>query len=116
MKFTASGVANSAAIVRSPSFSRSSSSTTTTNLPARMSSSASSIVANGLVWGVVAAFAIAAIVAVRVCTSARSQALDVLGEHVDLEVDGAPRHEVGERRRLERVWHERDGECIVEQL
>ena len=48
MKFMASGVANCAAIVRSPSFSRSSSSQTTTILPSRMSSSASSIVANGL--------------------------------------------------------------------
>jgi hypothetical protein len=48
MKLTASGVANCAAIVRSPSFSRSSSSTTTTNLPWRMSSIASSIVAKGL--------------------------------------------------------------------
>ena len=52
MKFTASGVANWAAIVRSPSFSRSSSSQTTTILPWRMSSRASSIVANGLrvIW------------------------------------------------------------------
>jgi hypothetical protein len=41
MKLTASGVANCAAIVRSPSFSRSSASTTTTNLPWRMSSIAS---------------------------------------------------------------------------
>ena len=48
MKLTASGVANCAAIVRSPSFSRSSSSTTTTKRPARMSSIASSTVANGL--------------------------------------------------------------------
>ena len=47
MKLTASGVVNCAAIVRSPSFSRSSSSTTTTNLPSRMSSIASSMVANG---------------------------------------------------------------------
>ena len=55
MKFTASGVANCAAIVRSPSFSRSSSSQTTTILPWRMSSSASSIVANGLrVFGLMA--------------------------------------------------------------
>ena len=50
MKLTASGVTNCAAIVRSPSFSRSSSSTTTTNRPARISSIASSIVANGLVF------------------------------------------------------------------
>ena len=48
MKLTASGVANWAAIVRSPSFSRSSSSTTTTKRPARISSIASSTLANGL--------------------------------------------------------------------
>ena len=48
MKLIASGVANWAAIVRSPSFSRSSSSQTTTIRPARMSSIASSMVANGL--------------------------------------------------------------------
>ena len=48
MKLIASGVTNWAAIVRSPSFSRSSSSQTTTILPWRMSSIASSIVANGL--------------------------------------------------------------------
>ena len=47
MKLIASGVANCAASVRSPSFSRSSSSQTTTMRPARISSSASSIVANG---------------------------------------------------------------------
>src|SRR5690606_619333 len=46
MKLTASGVTFSAAMIRSPSFSRSSSSTTTTNLPARMSSMASSMRSN----------------------------------------------------------------------
>src|SRR5271154_1515447 len=46
MKFTASGVQNSAAMVRSPSFSRSSSSTTTTIRPARNAAIASSIFAN----------------------------------------------------------------------
>ena len=55
MKLTASGVTNCAAMVRSPSFSRSSSSTTTTKRPARISSIASSIVANGLVAGSVTA-------------------------------------------------------------
>ena len=49
MKLIASGVANCAASVRSPSFSRSSSSQTTTILPSRISSSARSTVANG-VW------------------------------------------------------------------
>ena len=48
MKLIASGVANWAAIVRSPSFSRSAASTTTTNLPWRMSSIASSTVAKGV--------------------------------------------------------------------
>ena len=47
MKLMASGVIFSAAIVRSPSFSRSASSTTMTSRPARMASSASSMVANG---------------------------------------------------------------------
>src|SRR6266540_798980 len=53
MKLTASGVANWAAMVRSPSFSRSAASTTTMNLPCRTSSSACSIVAKGVsvaVW------------------------------------------------------------------
>ena len=48
MKLTASGVANCAAITRSPSFSRSSPSQTTTMRPRRISSIASSIVENGL--------------------------------------------------------------------
>ena len=53
MKLIASGVANSAASVRSPSFSRSSSSTTTSMRPARISSMASGTVAKGgaLEWG-----------------------------------------------------------------
>jgi hypothetical protein len=50
MKLIASGVANWAAIVRSPSFSRSAASTTTTNLPWRISSIASSIAENGVVF------------------------------------------------------------------
>ena len=49
MKLIASDVTNWAAIVRSPSFSRSSSSQTTTILPSRMSSIACSIVAKGVV-------------------------------------------------------------------
>ena len=49
MKLIFSAVANCAAIVRSPSFSRSSSSQTMTILPSRRSSSASSISANTLV-------------------------------------------------------------------
>ena len=78
MKLIASGVANSAAMVRSPSFSRSGASTTTTNLPARKSSSASSIVAKAAVrsWS-----------SIGLIVLARDEALDVLREDVDLEVD-----------------------------
>jgi len=47
MKLIASGVANWAAIVRSPSFSRFSSSQTTTIRPRRISSIASSMLAKG---------------------------------------------------------------------
>src|SRR3954447_17058618 len=98
MKLIASGVANCAAIVRSPSFSRSGASTTTTNLPWRMSSIASSIVANGVLTGVV-------IVAMRVIvTPGRSpadEALDVLGEHVGFEVHLVAGLERCERRDLE---------------
>ena len=47
MKLIAAGVMHSAAITRSPSFSRSGESTTTTIRPARISSTASSTVANG---------------------------------------------------------------------
>src|SRR6476619_616662 len=49
MKLMASGVTNWAATVRSPSFSRSSSSTTTSMRPARISSIASAMVANRMV-------------------------------------------------------------------
>jgi hypothetical protein len=48
MKLIASGVANWAAMVRSPSFSRFWSSQTTTIRPRRMSSIASSMVAKGV--------------------------------------------------------------------
>ena len=53
MKFTFSSVMSSAAVMRSPSFSRSGSSTTITNFPSRKSSMASSTVA-GLKFSVVA--------------------------------------------------------------
>ena len=86
MKLIASGVANCAASVRSPSFSRCSSSHTTTMRPARISSSASSIVANGV------AFATG-------CPwwsswtgsyAGLQQSLDMLGQHVHLQVDPIP--------------------------
>src|SRR4051794_21093221 len=110
MKLIASGVANWAAMTRSPSFSRSGASTTTTNLPWRMSSIASSIVANGVLTGVV-------IVVTRVIVTAREspadEALDVLGEHVRLEIDLVARLECREGRHLERVRHQRDREAVL---
>src|SRR5436190_3616984 len=73
-KAMASGVAASAAMMRSPSFSRSSSSTTTTISPRPMASMAFSTDANG-------------ILALVLSVPGGQQPLDVLGHHVDLEVD-----------------------------
>src|SRR6266498_2423778 len=100
MKLIASGVANCAAIVRSPSFSRSAASTTTTNLPCRMSSIASSMVANAL----------------RSCTCITSnrirvqKPLDVLRQDVDLQVGPVTGLQAAQRRHLERVLDQRDRE------
>ena len=111
MKLIASGVANWAAIVRSPSFSRSAASTTTTNLPARMSSIASSIVANGLSRD--GARASGAIGPSYPAVTALDEALDVLREHVDLEVHLVAGREPGERGLGERVRDQRDREAVV---
>src|SRR3990172_5135016 len=111
MKLIASGVANWAAIVRSPSFSRSGSSTTTTNLPFLVSSSASSIVANGETsWTEWARAGIAPMVRMSGLETAQEQLLDVLREHVNLEVHGFAGSEAAERRRGERVRDEGDRE------
>src|SRR4051795_13481479 len=98
MKLIASGVTNCAAITRSPSFSRSSSSTTTTILPAAMSSSAASMVANSM--------------SVRL----GNQFLHVLGQDVDLEIDGSPLPRRAERRALEGLRDQRDREPVVADL
>src|ERR671935_1927099 len=112
MKLTASGVANWAAIVRSPSFSRSAASTTTTNLPWRKSSIASSIDANP----VRVAISISRIVTGLIAPGLRDEALDVLREQVDLQVDGVAAAERAERRLGERVRDDRDGESGVVEL
>src|SRR3954453_1079175 len=96
MKLIASGVTNCAAMTRSPSFSRSSSSTTTTILPLAMSSRASSMVAN--------------LISVRLVGN---ELLQVLGENVDLEVDGSPLPRPAERRPLQRLRDQRDREPVV---
>ena len=72
------GVACSAAMMRSPSFSRSSSSTTTTIPPRPIAATASSMLD---------AIGIESATAVGEPRSACEQPLDVLGHHVDLEVD-----------------------------
>src|SRR5215204_4584356 len=106
MKLTASGVANWAAMVRSPSFSRSAASTTTTNLPARTSSIASSIAESA--GSVVAIGAIVSGLAPSTC-----QLLDVLGEDVDLEVDLVARLERAQGGDLERVRDQGDRKGLV---
>src|SRR4051794_11159806 len=117
MKLTASGVTNCAAIVRSPSFSRSSSSTTTTNFPARMSSIASSTVAKTLLGASVlidSSYSAGSELRRR-RRPRREEPLDVLCEHVHLEIDALPRLEQRQGRVGERVRDQRDLECIVEE-
>jgi hypothetical protein len=89
MNATSSGVASSAAKMRSPSFSRSSSSTTTTALPAAMSAIARSMLSSPVTGGGTAR-------AGRSCAPpgapgradpGAQQLLDVLGHDVDLQVD-----------------------------
>src|SRR5436190_20017013 len=99
MKLMASGVMNWAAMTRSPSFSRSSSSTTTTILPAAMSSRASSMVANGI--------------SVRLMDN---ELLHVLGEDINLEIDGSPLPCTTQRRALQRLRDQRDREPVVADL
>ncbi len=100
MKLIASGVANCAASVRSPSFSRSSSSQTTTILPSRMSSIACSIVANG--------------VGRRSGSCLRlHQPLDVLGEDVDLDVHKRTLADLAEICPLERLGDQRHREAVI---
>jgi hypothetical protein len=106
------GVTNCAAAVRSPSFSRSASSTTTTKRPERMSSIASSIVANGEAGvrrGQIRGHARIVALSGKSTVRRTSRGHRLRGSLV------AP-GEVGERRRLERVRHERDGERALGEL
>src|SRR5687768_5073639 len=94
MKLTASGVTFSAAITRSPSFSRSRSSATTTMPPVAMASTAWSTSANA-------------------CSVTGDQLLDVLGHHVDLDVDTRAAAQRPEGRRLRGVGDDCHLEPIV---
>src|SRR4051812_7718680 len=106
MKLIASGVANWAASVRSPSFSRSSSSQTTTMRPARISSSASSTVANGRL---IAQPALRAYLSALSC----DQLLHILGEHIDFQVDGCAGLRAAQRRALEGLGDQGHGKARV---
>src|SRR5690349_1999071 len=112
MKLIASGVANCAAIVRSPSFSRFSSSQTTTIRPRRTSSMASSMVEKGP-----AASASAGVVADSglciVPPKALHEPFRVARDQVDLEVHGIPFGEVPQGRAVEGLRDQRDLEPVV---
>src|SRR3954452_14297920 len=101
MNAIASGVMASAAMMRSPSFSRSASSTTITSSPRAMAATAFSISVNG----------ISVLPLVGGGGGVRGeQAFDVLGEHVDFEVDGIARLLGAERGDGERVGDDGDVE------
>src|SRR4051794_10783496 len=87
-------------MIRSPSFSRSSSSTTTTISPRPMAATASSIGAKPMSGPFLP----------------RQQAFDVLRGDIHLEVDGITGAFVAERRDVRGVWDECDGEAVVEDV
>src|SRR5687768_4664780 len=95
----ASAVAYSAAMMRSPSFSRSSSSTTTTISPRPMAATASSIFANGI-SGVLPG----------------QQALNVFHGDVDFEIDGVAGTLPPERRDRGGVRDDGHGEAVLEDV
>src|SRR6185436_19306862 len=99
MKLIASGVTMSAAMVRSPSFSRSSSSTTITMRPARICSTASGTDRCGLLSGM-----------------RLHQAGDVFGDEVCLDVDTISRLSLAQARRGQGVGDEHDREDMAVNL
>src|SRR3982751_4845666 len=100
MNATSSGVACWAAKIRSPSFSRSSSSTTMTGRPAAMSAIAPSMSLN----------------IVDCPLPVAEKLLHVLGDHVDLEVDRIADRLGSEDGQLERGRDQADGERVGGQL
>src|SRR6266480_2559462 len=95
MNASSSGVASSAAKIRSPSFSRSASSTTTTGRPAAMSATACSMVPNGF------------------SATAAHQLLDVLRDHIDLHVHRIADLLVPQRGELQRGRDQADGQPVA---
>src|SRR5690606_35472739 len=115
MNASFSGVTASAARTRSPSFSRSSSSTSTTGRPALSSARSSGTEARPAVPRGSNAGGGAAFVAAGSCSTMRrlpqgEDPLDVLGEHVGLDVHGVARSQAGKRRDRQRVRDQRDVE------
>src|SRR5262245_127971 len=104
MKLIASGVANCAARVRSPSFSRFSSSQTTTILPRRMSSIASSMVAKALCCLVLSLISLLLVKRWH----AWQHPADVAGQYVALDVHPIAGLRAAERRPLERLRDQRN--------
>src|SRR5210317_234795 len=103
MKLTSSGRTLEAAMTRSPSFSRSSSSINTTMRPARMSSSSSGMVFSGDEFGMASVLDGCGARLERL-----GQALQVARDQVDLEVDHVAGAQVTERRYVERVRYQAD--------
>src|SRR5882672_6257678 len=99
MKASSSGVAFSAAKIRSPSFSRFSSSTTTTGRPAAMSATARSIASKSGIGGLPG-------------NVRHRQFLQILGHQVDLEVDHVAGFLLAERGQLEGGRDERHRELL----
>src|SRR5574340_234423 len=97
MKLMASAVTCSAAITRSPSFSRSSSSTRMTILPARMSATISRTEDRDDVMG----------------SGGAHHALDIARDEVDFEIDRLARSEQAQGGDLHRVRNEVDGEVAL---
>src|SRR5438477_11791036 len=113
MNATCSGSQSSAAIVRSPSFSRSSSSTTMTMRPRLMSSIASGTVANGagvttLGRGVGLVRRGFISLSLEVASRLSEGAAHVLREYVGFEVDELPGTQRSQSRPLGGMWDERD--------
>jgi hypothetical protein len=113
MKATSSGVASSAAKMRSPSFSRSSSSTTTTALPAAICAIARSMVSRPRRRYGSCGAAVTVSPGPAGDDPGLQQLLDVLGDHVDLEVDRVARALAAERRQPERRRDEAHLEPVV---
>src|SRR5215213_10383708 len=97
MNAIASGVMASAAMMRSPSFSRSASSTTITSSPRAMAATAFSISVKGMSLPLMQG-------------GWAEEAFDVLGQHVDFEIDGIAGLPVTQRGDGERVGDDRDVE------